>query len=178
MLVAHKHTTEVFKKRGNILKIQHIQRRLAQPNLSDKTPNATETWDETLARIYFSPSTDGFSTSIVAAIHQTFYGGKQSIHAALTFRAIIPSDSRIFQLIQENDFKEFKRMIENGEASINDSDPEGIMLLNVCYLALCVCKITKNCIPKVACLETSNPDFAIFLIDNGADLNNVAPNSW
>lgn len=66
-----------------------------------------------------------------AVQEQRRHGGISSI-SSLSVNRVIPSNSRVFDVIEAGDLDEFRGMLASGETSLRDHDEYGGSLLLVC----------------------------------------------
>lgn len=64
-------------------------------------------------------------------VQQVLSQGTLSISPVLSFHAIIPDDSKVFQLIKHGDLQGLKQILQDGEASLTDRDTLSRSLLGV-----------------------------------------------
>jgi hypothetical protein len=57
--------------------------------------------------------------------------GAYSFAPTISFHAVIPNDSKVFQLIEDGDLDGLKQMLQDGLASLTDCDTNGRSLLGV-----------------------------------------------
>jgi hypothetical protein len=92
---------------------------------------ATNTVNKTVAaRLVIVPS--GIGTS---PFHMIFnFSPRLDPSATVTYQAIIPNDSKVFEIVGSGDVKELIELLEKGTASLTDCDEDGCSLLLVgCY---------------------------------------------
>ena len=90
--------------------------------------NDIELWD---AHFDFSPNRPRMTQLKVAFQQQVLYHGSFLKKPVLTVSALLPEDSRVFQIIKEGDLEGLIRSLSLGEARLTDRDTEGRCLLNV-----------------------------------------------
>jgi hypothetical protein len=102
------------------------------PNRSSiGSPNTDEEIIETFAgTMTLLPKTTGKNIKIRAFFTQKVATrGSFSFIPILSFHAVIPDDSRVFQLIEEGNLHELIGMLKDGLASLTDCDTQGRSLL-------------------------------------------------
>jgi hypothetical protein len=62
--------------------------------------------------------------------HMTQNGG-YSFAPTISFHAVIPDDSKVFQLVEDGDLHGLRQMLQDGLASLTDCDTYGRSLLGV-----------------------------------------------
>ena len=107
--------------------------------------------------VSFFPASPLSSLMIIASVHQEeVRGGTYCETPRLCVNRLLPSDARVFHLVREGKLEELQAMISRGEASLRDRDVQGMSLLHY---------------------ATSHPRTCRFLVDNGADVNEIAGKS-
>ncbi|KAK0652665.1 hypothetical protein B0T16DRAFT_490474 [Cercophora newfieldiana] len=107
--------------------------------------------------VSFFPTNPLSSLMIIASVHQEeVRGGTYCETPRLCVNRLLPSDSRVFNLVREGRLEELQAMVSRGEASLRDRDVQGMSLLHY---------------------ATSHPATCRFLIDSGADVNEIAGKS-
>lgn len=85
------------------------------------------------AKLLFTPaSTSHSNVQVIIDIascadqnHKVFFT------PTLTFRAMVPSDSEVFRVVEGGSVKKLKKLLSSGAASLGDCDSMGRSLLNV-----------------------------------------------
>lgn len=102
--------------------------------LPDAEAQDTEQADEAFAaKVFVTPTLAQFSDFqvIIDIASRTFRNRTIHFTPTLTFRAMIPSDSEVFRVVDAGSVKKLKKLISNGAASLGDCDSDGRSLLNV-----------------------------------------------
>jgi hypothetical protein len=98
--------------------------------ISDAEENTSGTTDrEFRARVAIVPSCSKTSRFRVVFDFTPHFDPKPKI----TYQAMIPNDSEIFNLIEFGNVEEFINALEQGTASLTDRDEQGRSLLSVSY---------------------------------------------
>ncbi|WYZ42048.1 hypothetical protein EsH8_V_000943 [Colletotrichum jinshuiense] len=119
-----------------------------------ENPKCDEEQQEYIATIAFRPTAQGGLHHIQLSIRQLQQvNGFHAFAPALSIGRIRPSDSRVFQCVRMGLFDEFLRLIAMGEASLQDRDEKGAPLIHYAH---------------------SQPDISNFLIEHGADVDELA----
>jgi hypothetical protein len=80
--------------------------------------------------------------------HMTQNGG-YSFAPTISFHAVIPNDSKVFQLVEDGDLDGLKQMLQDGLASLTDCDMDGRSLLGVRFSIL-----AGDTMPWLTCKST------------------------
>lgn len=129
---------------------------------------------EFMATIKFVPSDPRLKAVIAASLHQrsTPYGF-ESLHPTISICAIIPDDSPVFLFVRRGDLNGLVNLFRQGKASLRDRDSRGTPLLHVGVLTLCFLLSTSTDKKQYAC-QSLRPEICEFLIENGADVDELA----
>lgn len=111
----------------------HQRRRIASSSV--QTPANTlqadilEFWD---AHVIFSPNKSCMAQVAIAFQQQILHHGSFLTKPILSVSALLPEDSKVFQLIKEGDLKGLMKSLSLRESRVTDRDLDGRCLLKVC----------------------------------------------
>ena len=109
---------------------------------------------EFLGTVTFFPTNPLFSLMIIASVHQEeVRGGLYCETPRLCVSRLLPSDAPVFHLAREGRIADLQALISQGKASLRDRDANGMSLLHH---------------------SVGHPSLCRFLIDHGADVNEIA----
>lgn len=135
-----------------------------------------------VSAIRFNPSSERAGSSFVALFAgEIDHYQKIVLHPTIMAYRNVPSNSKVFQLVEEDDLEGFKRLLLAQEATTRDCDENGISLLGVSdsspwqVVFACCRKSSSADICQYAC-SFASPLCCKFLIESGADVNRVEPN--
>ena len=101
----------------------------------DKEDSNTESADEAFAaKVVITPTTTTTLSNfqiIIDLASKTYQDRTVHFTPTLTFRAMIPDYSEVFEIVQRGSVKKLKKLLSSGAASLGDCDSEGRSLLNV-----------------------------------------------
>ncbi|KAK1751467.1 hypothetical protein QBC47DRAFT_391875 [Echria macrotheca] len=110
---------------------------------------------EKQVRVYFLPELDFGKKGFQAVMHQSHNNrGTWNSIPRLTAFNILPQSSRVFKIVRRGELAELQKMLGSGAASLWDQDEFGRSLLFY---------------------SNGQPDMCRFLLENGADVDHVAP---
>ncbi|RMJ14399.1 hypothetical protein CDV36_005951 [Fusarium kuroshium] len=144
---------EIDVEHGFLTVSVNKRRRVSQR--SNSSENAS-THRDVVANIMFRPSQSPWMFSVSVSQGQLFDRSIQSI-PRISVCPIIPNGSPVFRLVQEGKLREFRILLDEGKASLRDHDEQGMPLLH--YAA------------------TGTVDMCKFLIESGADVDEMGENS-
>ena len=102
--------------------------------LSDAEERDAESADEAFAaKLLITPvwASSSRYQIVVDVASRTYKDCTMFFPPTLTFRAMIPDDSKIFRVVRGGSVRKLQKLIESGEGSLRDCDPMGRSLLNV-----------------------------------------------
>ena len=102
--------------------------------LPDAEEQDTERAEESFAaKLFITPMTAPNSNFriILDVASKTYHDRTMYLTPMLTFRAIIPDDSKVFRVVEGGSVMKLKKLLDSGAASLGDCDPMGRSLLNV-----------------------------------------------
>ena len=102
--------------------------------LPDAEDQDTETADEAFAaKLLITPTSASVPNfQIIVDIASRAYQNRTVCFTpTLTFRAMIPSDSEVFRVVEGGSTKRLQKLLSSGAASLGDCDSMGRSLLNV-----------------------------------------------
>ncbi|KAK8057368.1 ankyrin repeat-containing domain protein [Apiospora saccharicola] len=119
---------------------------LTRPSLTDYAISAT----------FLPADPSRFHMIVATAIQEQGHLGVLSSISSLSVNRVVPSDSRVFDVVEAGDLDELKDMLNKGEASLRDHDESGGSLLMVCIY-----------------YSAAQPSIYRFLIQQGLDVDHV-----
>ncbi|KAH6891485.1 hypothetical protein B0T10DRAFT_605747 [Thelonectria olida] len=124
-------------------------------DVEDDTDQRKRRWMDHMISLTFLPNNSENGRMLVASLsqRQMFSTGISSISTLMVNR-ILPEGSRVFQVVQNGDLTELKRMLQDSEASLRDHDEYGASLLMY---------------------ATQQPQVCKYLISHGLDVDHCAP---
>ncbi|KAK7398438.1 hypothetical protein QQX98_012189 [Neonectria punicea] len=144
---------EIDVEHGFLTVSVNKRRRVSQRSNSS---GSASTHRDVVANIMFRPSASPWMFSVSVSQGQLFDRSIQSI-PRISVCPIIPNGSPVFRLVQEGKLREFRILLDEGKASLRDHDEQGMPLLH--YAA------------------AGSVDMCKFLIESGADVNEMGENS-
>lgn len=94
---------------------------------------------ECVATVTFTPScTYNPTYMIIASEYGSRFSTRQHVSSIsyLAINPILPPTSRVFELVEDGDLGALREMLQNGEASLRDTDTDGRSLLFVSHLSI------------------------------------------
>ena len=90
-------------------------------------------------KIVLTPSTSNPKFSAVLDFKQfTEWPGNIRLEPYITFRTVVPPNSKIFHLVQHGSVRDLQKSLTNYEVSLNVCDPLGRSPLNVCVVQISI----------------------------------------
>ncbi|KAH9904499.1 hypothetical protein F4778DRAFT_732691 [Xylariomycetidae sp. FL2044] len=144
------------KLENGTLRLFHSKRHRSNQPIDRYTVDDNYQYTDHVTRVTFVPGSPGDWPMLVATAfqHEVFPGAVSSI-STLALNRTVERDSPVFQAIKRGELQEFRQMLQDGEASLRDHDPNGGSLLH--YAAI-----------------NEHPEICKYLIDHGLDIDHVA----
>ncbi|ORY13829.1 hypothetical protein BCR34DRAFT_613130 [Clohesyomyces aquaticus] len=150
VVISNTWAMEQYELNSGVMTI-HKHKRRRQKKHQDRMP---ETF-ELIAKIRFLPNRDAGQVMLAASAYRRTSHFSTNLTVTLMACPILPWGSLVFTLVIQRRFEEFKRLLQEGKASIRDHDEDGWSLLH--YAA-----------------NHRIPELCQFLIEHGADIDEIS----
>lgn len=109
------------------------RRRITHVKPSDKTRTDQRTQKECATTVTFIPKYARNPYMVIASQYVSQYSIRQGASSIsyLAINPVLPTTSRVFQVVEHGNLQDLREMLQNGEASLRDTDVNGCSLLHV-----------------------------------------------
>lgn len=109
------------------------RRRTTSVKPSETASTGEDTQKECVTTVTFMPNYAQNPYMIVASEYFSQYSSRQHVSSIsyLAINPVLPTESRVFQVVERGDLQQLREMLQNGEASLRDTDVNGCSLLHV-----------------------------------------------